>query len=393
VIIPLGTDRPLARTPIVTWGLVALLVVIHVALAALGRLHPNDAANLVQSFALAPAASPWYTYLTYALLHGGFLHLVGNVLILAVFGPNVEDRLGKPGFIALLALGAVVAGALHITFENAGVIGASGAIAAVTGAYLVMFPRTLVRVFYFLIIFGVTMFPAWVFIAFAITKDVLLTGLGLGGSVATLAHIGGYALGTALAATLLATGLIKPETYDLFSMAKQAKRRADFRAAARLAQSRGTDPAFLAPKPATTTASTTDAHPTDPLPHARAQLARAVSTADWSAAQQSLASLLALTAGPTPAASLTPGPQQALANALFTQGHHAHAADAYEAFLAAHPRDAGAHRVRLMLALITARYLNQPDRARKALSTIDLAHATQDEQDLLQQLRAQLAAP
>jgi len=383
VIIPLGTDRPLKRTPILTWTLGISIALAYVALAGVARLDPRQAAGITRALAVAGESPVWYTFLTYTYLHAGLMHLAGNLLILAIFGPNVEDRLGRIGFLALFLAGGAAAAGLHVVFERAGVIGASGAIAAITGAYIVLFPHTLVRIFYFFILIGVTQIPAWWFIAFAVAKDVVMTGLGMTGNVATLAHIGGYLLGMGVSAGLLASGVLKPEMYDLFSMAKRAKRRAEFRAAAELSQRRGEG---VAP----TTARAGRASAADELSAARMELARAVSVNDWARAEAAMVPVLERAGGPKAAASLTPKPQQELANALFALGRHAQAADAYETFLAAHATDAGALRVRLMLALTCARYLAQPARAKAVLAEVKSTPQTEDEKALLAQLRAEV---
>src|SRR5829696_2713902 len=90
-----------------------------------------------------PDKSPWLSVLTSMFLHGGWLHILGNMLFLWVFGDNVEDRLGKFGFLAFYLTGGVIAGALQFVFAPDSTIpnvGASGAVAAVLGAYLFLYP-------------------------------------------------------------------------------------------------------------------------------------------------------------------------------------------------------------------------------------------------------------
>ncbi len=140
-------------------------------------------------------------------LHGGWLHIAGNMLFLWIFGNNVEDRLKRPLFIAFYFLGGLAATALQLAFgPNSTIpnVGASGAIAAVLGAYLVLFPRA--RVYTIVIFFFITAIelPAVAVLGFWFVLQ-LFSGVGsIGGDVSTggvayWAHVGGFAFGAAVA--------------------------------------------------------------------------------------------------------------------------------------------------------------------------------------------------
>jgi membrane associated rhomboid family serine protease len=141
-------------------------------------------------------------------LHGGWLHIGGNMLFLWVFGNNVEDRLGRMLFIAFYLLGGVAASALQLAFDPSSAVpslGASGAVAAVLGAYLVMFPRarvvTLVILFFFITAVelpAVLVLGAW----FVLQLFSGVGGLGaqVNGGVAYWAHVGGFVFGLAVTA-------------------------------------------------------------------------------------------------------------------------------------------------------------------------------------------------
>ena len=140
-------------------------------------------------------------------LHGGWLHIAGNMLFLWIFGNNVEDRLKRPLFIAFYFLGGLAATALQLAFGPDSTIpnvGASGAIAAVLGAYLVLFPRA--RVYTLVIFFFITAIelPAVAVLGFWFVLQ-LFSGVGsIGGDVSTggvayWAHVGGFAFGAAVA--------------------------------------------------------------------------------------------------------------------------------------------------------------------------------------------------
>jgi membrane associated rhomboid family serine protease len=139
-------------------------------------------------------------------LHGGWLHIAGNMLFLWIFGNNVEDRLKRPLFIAFYFLGGLAATALQLAFgPNSTIpnVGASGAIAAVLGAYLVLFPRARVYTIVFFFFITAIELPAVAVLGFWFLLQLFsgVGGLGAdvnGGGVAYWAHVGGFAFGAAV---------------------------------------------------------------------------------------------------------------------------------------------------------------------------------------------------
>jgi membrane associated rhomboid family serine protease len=154
----------------------------------------------------APDQLPtWLTAFTAMFTHGGLLHLGGNMLFLWIFGNNVEDSMGKVKFIIFYLLGGFAALALQIAVDpnsTAPTLGASGAIAAVLGGYILLYPRARVLVAVFIILFFTLLeVPAMVVLAIWFLEQVLFGAWGLsdptgsGGGVAYFAHIGGFAFG------------------------------------------------------------------------------------------------------------------------------------------------------------------------------------------------------
>jgi membrane associated rhomboid family serine protease len=139
-------------------------------------------------------------------LHGGWLHIAGNMLFLWIFGNNVEDRLKRPLFIAFYFLGGLAATALQLAFgPNSTIpnVGASGAIAAVLGAYLVLFPRARVYTIVFFFFITAIELPAVAVLGFWFVLQLFsgVGGLGAdvnGGGVAYWAHVGGFVFGAAV---------------------------------------------------------------------------------------------------------------------------------------------------------------------------------------------------
>lgn len=243
--IPLRDDVPAGRRPVVTHTLVALCAVVFllqlgdegqslverygcVPARLLGRADGQRVREvvdtvfgpLVRSRGLAPAAVPeWLTVLTCTFLHGGWLHFLGNMLFLWIFGDNVEDRLGRPGFLAFYLGCGAVASLAHLWSapdSTLPTIGASGAIAGVMGAYLVLYPRARVQM---LVIWGpfldFVVLPAPFFLGYWFLLQFLQGSLQLGSRVATggvafWAHIGGFVAGVAVALLLRAVDRLRP---------------------------------------------------------------------------------------------------------------------------------------------------------------------------------------
>src|SRR5438105_2152624 len=150
------------------------------------------------------AIPPWATLFTSMFLHGGWLHLGGNMLFLWIFGNNVEDLLGRARYLVLYLGGGVAAAlvqALAATHSQVPMIGASGAVAGVLGAYLMTYPRANVHCLVWIVIFfWVVTVPAWILLGLWFGMQ-LVSGLAAGPAapgVAFWAHVGGFATGILL---------------------------------------------------------------------------------------------------------------------------------------------------------------------------------------------------
>jgi membrane associated rhomboid family serine protease len=170
-------------------------------------------------YEMPPSPIPaWLTLLTCIFLHGGWLHFIGNMWFLYIFGDNVEDRFGHLGYLAFYLLAGVGASAAHLlTSPDSGVptIGASGAIAGVMGSYLLLYPRatvlTLVPIFFFfyLMVLPAPLFLGIWFLLQFFQGTLAITTTQVGG-VAWWAHIGGFVFGLAAVVVLRQAGALKP---------------------------------------------------------------------------------------------------------------------------------------------------------------------------------------
>lgn len=148
------------------------------------------------------------TILTSMFLHGGWMHIIGNMLFLFIFGDNLEDQMGHVPFLIFYLLAGCAAAALQIIADPTSqvpMVGASGAIAGVMGAYLLMFPKARVDVLIFIVVFvRVFPIPAWIVLGLWIGIQVVSGALTPteGGGVAYWAHVGGFGAGLLLAVPL-----------------------------------------------------------------------------------------------------------------------------------------------------------------------------------------------
>ena len=202
---PIGDDNSQRRiTPYVTFGLIALNVIVFLLELQFGDGFIETWAFVPARFTAAPAADA-ATLLSAVFMHGGFMHLGGNMLYLWIFGDNVEDRFGHVPFLIfylLAGLGATAAQYLVNTQSMIPNVGASGAIAGVLGAYILMFPQSKVRV---LVVNTVLVLPAPVVLGFWIALQamsgagsIMDTSRGDSGGVAYMAHVGGFVAGFVL---------------------------------------------------------------------------------------------------------------------------------------------------------------------------------------------------
>jgi membrane associated rhomboid family serine protease len=231
-VLPLKDNIPTRRPPILTIAIIIACVVVYFGLQKGGIngpsdtsvvkyaaipyeiTHPGKHCGLVETGQVAcqgqagvsgkPPSQPntWLTILFAMFMHGGLLHLGGNMLFLWIFGNNVEDSMGRPRFAAFYLLGGLAATAAQVVVDpssTAPTLGASGAIAAVLGGYALLYPRARVVTLIFIIIFvTVIELPAllvlgvWFLLQLLDASSQPLHG---GGGVAYFAHIGGFIFG------------------------------------------------------------------------------------------------------------------------------------------------------------------------------------------------------
>ncbi len=203
MIFPIGDEQVRGgHFPWVSYAFIALNVLVFLFQT---QLPAGQLQGFIFDFGSIPAeitqGQDLFTLVTSMFMHGGWMHLIGNMLFLWVFADNIEASTGSFSFLLFYLLGGLVASAAHIWFNwesTIPMVGASGAISAALGAYLVMFPTSRIKVFFFFFIFRV---PAILFLGFWIAQQVMSGTAALEvetadtAGVAWWAHIGGFAFG------------------------------------------------------------------------------------------------------------------------------------------------------------------------------------------------------
>jgi membrane associated rhomboid family serine protease len=263
-VIPIKDNVPADRFPLLTIALIVANFVVYILAIRHGGsfingpdlhevvkygaipwalTHPGDHCGIVHTVQGAGVAcqgepgvrgappsseyiSAWQTIFTAMFMHANILHIGGNMLFLWIFGNNVEDALGRLKFIAFYIVGGIAALALQVAVapnSTAPTLGASGAIAAVLGAYIVLYPRarvlTLVIIIFF---FTVIEIPAWIMLGIWFAQQAVFGAAGFtnptgaGGGVAYFAHIGGFVFGLLMIRLLVRRRREVPPPYPVY---------------------------------------------------------------------------------------------------------------------------------------------------------------------------------
>jgi len=206
---PLKDTQPSYTRPVITIALIVVYLLVFLFEASLGPYNRNA---LIEYYGLIPDQIRLTTIFTSMFLHGGWLHVLGNMWFLWIFGDNIEDTLGHTKFLLFyLACGVVAALGQWISspYSTVPMVGASGAIAGVMGAYLIKFPRSRILTLVFILFFITTVeIPAPIMLAYWFVIQ-LFSGLGSiatrqlsSGGTAFFAHVGGFVAGLVLVKVL-----------------------------------------------------------------------------------------------------------------------------------------------------------------------------------------------
>jgi membrane associated rhomboid family serine protease len=359
MLLPIRTDSPLRTTPWMNWG----IILLNIAVFLLARRDPAA----IDPYLLSARDPALADYFTYSLFHGGIWHLLGNMLFLYIFGNNVNDKLGHAGYLGFYLAGGVFAGIGHVLTQSTFLYGASGAVAAVTGAYLMLLPRSNVTIIYLLFFVGTFEVPGMWFVALFFIKELLLPftadrGGGGASDIAHFAHISGALFGAGLCLGLLAVQLLPRDQFDVLALMQRWNKRRQYRELV----SKGYDPFGYLPKvrPEPLLAPAEAPDPSlQRMQDLRAEISEALAHHNHPHAPLLFQELIRL----DPQQVLSRQAQLEVANQLASQQLYEEAADAYEQFMTHYGNFEQVEQVELMLGLIYARYLRRYDRAKELL--------------------------
>jgi membrane associated rhomboid family serine protease len=351
--IPIKTEARLRTTPWMNYGIIAVNCLMFLILHRLRRSMP--------ALELHPRHPTMLAFFTYSLMHANVGHLASNMLFLYIFGNNVNDKMGHVGYAAFYLSAGIIAGVCYVAGGDVTpVIGASGAVAAVTGAFIVLFPRVHVTLLYFFMVIGFFEIPSVWFIAFFFVKDLFLNFSGAATGVAHVAHIAGTLFGFIACFALLMFNLLPRDHYDVVALAKQWNRRRQFRdltasgynpfgAAERLSVEK------RLPQPMSAAQ--------EKVQDIKGQISDAMARHDHAKAAQLYLQMKQVDRDTV----LARQAQLDVANQLASEQRYADAAEAYESFLKYYKNFEQVEQVELMLGLIYARYLNKYPSAKELL--------------------------
>ena len=247
--LPIRDDNPQLKAPLATYTIIALNALAWVFLQGMGQdpqlslsicrlgLIPGELLGLATAGASAPGLcrlgeADWSTTVTSMFMHGGWFHILGNMWFLWIFGDNVEDAMGRARFVVFYLLCGLGAAGLQVIADPSSTIpmvGASGAIGGVMGAYVLLYPKVNVHLLLLLGFYATTIaVPAVFMLGYWLLLQLIggVTSIGAqGGGVAFWAHVGGFVAGAALVFLFRDTELLKRHPYHGWQQGKAGSRR------------------------------------------------------------------------------------------------------------------------------------------------------------------------
>jgi membrane associated rhomboid family serine protease len=377
VFFPVGDDNPSGRRPLVTYGLIAVNVLVFVVANGwpFRGLGGDLSMSMARDFGLVPSkvAGHPFTFISSMFLHGDIFHILGNMVFLWIAGDNVEEKLGGLPFLGFYVLSGVLASATYLVYAGASsivpLVGASGAIAGALGCYMVFFPRARIRIFYWFYFFvGIFRVEARWFLGFWIAENLffwLVVRSPHASGVAYAAHAGGFAVG-------IVTGM---------AFKGRLRRSGRITRVDRLTGFAGSDEGVVKPEVRVTSGP---ASRTDEFVNSRVETRR--SGQDFFGQEEAIVDLLSSSridaaleryvdylrlphAKPLPSWA-----QIEIAAEFFRRGDFEEALKAYRRYLAHHPQGVDGAEARFRLGVILARHRHEYFRAREYLIQATLEH-------------------
>jgi len=371
---PIRTDSPIKRTPWVNYALIAANVAIFLLSynfgprAASHAGHADPLRSWVRPFLLNGADPELYQFFSYQFLHGSLLHIVGNMVFLWVFGNSVNSKMGHLPYLLFYLAGGVFAAFGYGIFKDEYMLGASGAISAVTTGYLALFPRSNIEFVYWFIIIGTIELPSMVMIVFKmiVWDNIIAPSVTYSGpaQVAYAAHLSGYLFGFCAAVTLLWARALPRDQFDIVALWRRWYHRQSVASALSDPTARARAELGRVARPVTISGGPATVPHLDHVTDLRGRISQALGARDRVAAAELYQELLQV----DPQQVLSREQQLEVAYQLYSMGRMPQAAAAYERYIQQYPSAADADQVRLLLGILFARDLGQYETARRYLT-------------------------
>lgn len=368
IFVPYKTDAPIRRTPAVNVTLIVANVLLFFVTEAFGRNGGvGDAwGESVKNWGvLDPRNLALYQFFSYQFLHGDIWHLVGNMLFLWVFGNAVNSKMGNAAYLMFyLAAGAFAGVGFAMTSSNP-CLGASGAIAGVTTAFLVLYPHSVVSVFFWFFVFSTFHIQAlWLIVLKIIVWDNILSPNMFAGEMTTVAysaHLAGYLFGFSLCLLLLMVKALPRDQYDILALIKRYNQRRQFRTLMADPNARAQATLGRVAQPVSVFSGRPIAVPAadDAVIRLRQEIADALSRGANEEAVEKYEALMMRDSTQI----LSRKNMLDIAMQMKALEKYPQAVSAYEKFLSAYPSDPEAPHAQMMLGILYTKYLQQHDRA------------------------------
>lgn len=353
MVLPIGTDVRLRHKPIGNLALIAANVLVFI----FANVMESSAADVILP-PLNAAVPSLHEYITYQFRHGDLMHLLGNMLFLYIFGNPVCDRMGSLNYVVFYLASGVFSGVMFAHDSANALVGASGAIAAVTTAFLALYPRVHITVLVFMVIITTFQLPAMLLIVIKIIiyDNIILPRLegGMVSNVAFSAHLAGYAFGFASTMLLLGVRALPRNQFDLLAIWNRWGRRTGVTDTINFPQApiaRPIEVEDLGSRPLDAAVS--------PARQLREDVLDRLYDNDVVEAMRLYEQMIAL----DPQMTLPRDHQRALANQLTRAQKHASAIVAYEGYLRDAPNAPDAGQIHLLVGMLYRRQFGEFGRA------------------------------
>ena len=368
MIIPISTSTSIHRTPWANYGLIAANVLVYLIFGGTENPHVIRQFNACEWGMLSGDEPQLFQFVTYQFLHANFAHISFNMLFLWVFGNSVNAKMGDGLYLCFYLAGGVFAATGYGLFNDVGLVGASGSIAAVTTTYLILFPRSYIKILYWWFIIGTFEIPSIWMIGFKLVlfDNIIGPKMVSGGNVAYGAHLAGYLFGFIVPMLVLWLRVVPRDQFDMLALWRRWYQRRSMQAAMADPETRARAQYGRVARPVSVDSVTVRDPQQDKITDLRSQIVDAIARLDRDQAAKLYEEVLML----DPRQVLARPQQLEVANQLYALNRLPQAASAYEKYLSHYPNAPDLDHVKLLLGIIYARDLQQYEVAEAHLTQL-----------------------